>query len=197
MATENSNNDKFTIIVTDDNNRVFDIKKVPVSIPAIEEELAYVGKIVAATTDWKFDFKGYENTYHAECAEWHETFKDNLLIARLDKKQVQMVEYNLDATPELQRYAIVYGIVAHELGCVDVGILLELSKEFQLSILDNDDEIISSDICTAKDILIQNKVRELLVPSEVYTQYRIHHPNATPSEIAAHFKVPEFLLDGM
>lgn len=41
-------NEKVKITITDDNRRVFDINKIPVSIDAIIEHLAYVGRWVGA-----------------------------------------------------------------------------------------------------------------------------------------------------
>jgi hypothetical protein len=120
-------NEKVEIIITDDNHRVFDINKIPVSIDAIIEHLAYVGRWVGAVPDSEFNFEEHLKINDYPLVGWSSADAGIFMKAYTDKNGVDTIEYNTRLSEEVQRYAIVYGIVAHELGFIKELDVLSLS----------------------------------------------------------------------
>jgi hypothetical protein len=107
-------NEKVKITITDDNHRVFDINKIPVSIDAIIEHLAFTGRWVGAVPNSEFNLEEHLKTNDYPLVGWSSADFQVLLKAYIDKRGVKTIEYNINVPESVQRFAIVCGMLICE-----------------------------------------------------------------------------------
>lgn len=170
-------NEKVKITITDDNHRVFDINEIPVSIDAIVEHLAYVGRWVGAVPNSDFNLGEHLKTNDYPLVGWSSYDAGVFMKAYVDKNGVETIEYNVKLSEEIQRYAIVYGIVGHELGYFKNSVMgLKVFKHANPNRRE-----------------IHEKTCELLLPHEAMVNFILRSTVGSSEivkSISEHFKVP-------
>lgn len=181
-------NEKVEITITDDNHRVFDINEIPVSIDAVIEHLAYVGRWVGAVPNSEFNLEEHLKTNDYPLVGWSSADTYVLVKLYIDARGVETIEYNINEPQDMQRFVIVYGMLMHEAHLIKKNTAYWLTKQLNFDSYGNFVSVEKLFKRTAASLLMPaNKVKEFLESLNITNDTGI---SLIRKAVSKHFNAP-------